>query len=121
MVTLEGVEPNMIANNLEPFYNTHPGEILKDEIEFRGISQRELAKHIGVPVSQLNEMLNGKRKLNTEMAMLLCAVLELDAAPLLKMQMEYDILEAKRNPTFMQRILSLGDWARDMRKVAAVL
>ena len=53
--------------------------------------------------------------------MLLCAALELDAAPLLKMQMEYDILEAKRNPAFMQRILSLGDWARDMRKVAAVL
>ena len=34
----------MIANNLKPFKPTHPGEVLKDELEFRGISQRGLAK-----------------------------------------------------------------------------
>ena len=30
MIELEGVNPNMIANNLEPFEPTHPGELLKD-------------------------------------------------------------------------------------------
>jgi len=34
----------MIANNLKPFQPTHPGEVLKDELEYRGISQRGLAK-----------------------------------------------------------------------------
>ena len=33
MVHLEGVDDRMIANNLKPFYPTHPGEVLKDEIE----------------------------------------------------------------------------------------
>ena len=41
-------EDRMIANNLEPFYLTHPGKVIKDELEYRGISQRRLAKEIGV-------------------------------------------------------------------------
>ena len=46
MTTLEGVNPQMIANNLEPFQPTHPGEVLKDELEYRGISQHGLAKEM---------------------------------------------------------------------------
>ncbi len=45
--TIQGVNPQMIANNLTPAYPTHPGEILKDEIEYRGISQRKLAEQMG--------------------------------------------------------------------------
>ena len=30
----------MLANELTPFCPTHPGEILKDEVEYRKISQR---------------------------------------------------------------------------------
>lgn len=41
-------EDRMIANNLEPFYLTHLGEVIKDELEYRGISQRRQAKEIGV-------------------------------------------------------------------------
>ena len=90
MITLEGVNPQMIANNLKPFQPTHPGEVLKDELEFRGISQRGLSKEIGVSYSTLNEMLNGKRALTPELAMLMEAALGVDAAPLLAMQNEYE-------------------------------
>ena len=38
----------MEANKLEPFIPTHPGEVIKEEIEYRGISQRALAMQIGV-------------------------------------------------------------------------
>ena len=44
MVHLEGVGNKMIANNLKSFYPAHPGEELKDKIEYRGISQRGLAR-----------------------------------------------------------------------------
>ena len=47
MTTLNGVNPYMIANNLKSFKPTHPGEVLKDKLEYRGISQRELSKEIG--------------------------------------------------------------------------
>lgn len=36
MIEIKGIDPKMIANNLEPFEPTHPGELLKDEIEYRG-------------------------------------------------------------------------------------
>ena len=40
---------------------THPGEVLKDEIEYRGITQRKLAESMGLAYSVVNEILNAKR------------------------------------------------------------
>ena len=114
MTTLEGVSPQMIANNLKPFQPTHPGEVLKDELEYRGISQRGLAKKIGISYSAFNEMLNGKRSLTTEFAMMLEAALGVDAAPLLAMQNEYDMLMAERNDSFMEKL-------KRIRRIAAML
>ena len=104
MVTLKGIDPQMIANNLKPFQPTHPGEVLKDELAFRGISQRGLAREIGISYSAFNEMLNGKRALTPELAMMMEAALGVNAAPLLAMQNEYDMLMAERNETFMAKL-----------------
>ena len=71
----------MTANILKPFSATHPGEVLKDELEYRGISQRGLAKDIGISYSAFNEMLNGKRSLCPELAIMMEATLGVDAAP----------------------------------------
>ena len=102
----------MEANKMEPFQPTHPGEVIKDEIKYRGISQRALAAQIGVSYTQLNEVLNGKRTLNTEMALLISAALDIDAEPLLAMQMRYDVITARRNQSFVNRLKSI-------RKIAA--
>lgn len=104
MVHVEGKDDSMIANNLEPFYLTHPGEVIKDELEFRKISQRRLAMEIGVPASQLNEVLNAKRPLSAEMALLICQALDLDPMPLLSLQMKYNLLSAKRNKSFFEQL-----------------
>jgi len=114
MTTIEGISPNMIANNLKPFQPTHPGEVLKDELEYRGISQRGFAKQIGISYSAFNEVLNAKRPLSPELAMMMEAALNIDAAPLLAMQNEYDMLMAERDVSFMERL-------RQIRRVAAVL
>ena len=60
MIEIKGIDPNMIANNIEPFAPTHPGELLKDEIECRGISQKQLAADMGVSYTVLNDIVNGK-------------------------------------------------------------
>lgn len=104
MVHVEGKEDKIIANNLEPHYLTHPGEVIKEELEFRGISQRRLAAEIGVPASQLNEVLNAKRPLSAEMALLIGQALDLDAEPLLSLQMKYNLLSAKRNKSFFEHL-----------------
>ena len=108
------INEKMIANNLEPAFLTHPGEVIKDEIEFRGISQRRLAKEIGVSYSQLNEVLNGKRPVNTELALLIEAALDIPSTPLMTMQTRFDLLSAKRNKSFLNRLQGL-------RQIAAAL
>lgn len=92
------------ASAVKPFEPTHPGEVLKDEIDCRGISQRQLAHEIGVSSSLLNEVLNGERALNTQLALLLSAALDIDAEPLLRLQAKYDMLTGHKTPSFIQRL-----------------
>ena len=63
--------------------------------------------------SALNEVLNGKRTLNPELAMMMEAALGVDAAPLLAMQNEYDMLMAERNESFMEKL-------KHLRRIAAI-
>lgn len=114
MITIKGIDPQMIANNLEPFVPTHPGEVLKEELECRGISQKELSRQTGIPYTALNEVLHGKRAITTEYALLIEAALGIESDFWLRMQMDYNIHTAKKDKSFMERIASI-------RKIAAVL
>ena len=114
MIKIEGVDPKMIANNLTPSEPIHPGEILKDEIEYRGISQRKLAAQMGISPTLLNEILNGKRAVSAEYALLFEAALGIDAEPLIKLQVDYNIQVAKSDKSFLERLANI-------RKIAAVL
>lgn len=82
----------MIANNLTPFEPTHPGELIKDELEERNLTQAKLAESIGVKPSLLNEIIKGKRGINTEMALMLEAALNIPADLLLNLQNDYNTM-----------------------------
>ncbi len=114
MITLPNTDPAMIANNLTPFEPTHPGELIRDELEERHITQARLAAQIGVSASLLNEVVNGKRSVNTELALLLEAALGISANIWLQLQADYNMHKAKANLKFMKRL-------SDIRKIAAVL
>lgn len=114
MVEIKGIEPKMIANNIEPFEPTHPGELLKDEIECRHISQKRLAAEMGVSYTVLNDIVNGKRAINTKFAMLCEAALGIPAHILTGLQADYDMQTAKRNESFMEKL-------NNIRRIAAVL
>lgn len=47
-----------METTFDGFYPTHPGEVLKDELEERDISQKKNAESIGMEYSVLNEILN---------------------------------------------------------------
>ena len=96
MIEIQGIDPQMIANNLESAFPTHPGRILKDEIEYRGISQRKLAEQMGIGYSVLNEILNARRPVTEKTAMMFEAALGVDAEPLLALQMEYNLRAVKK-------------------------
>ena len=114
MITIPGIAPDMIANNIEPAYPSHPGELLKEEIEYRGISQRKFAAQIGVQYTMLNEILNCKRSINVQFAMLVEAALGIDAELWIKMQTRYNMLTAKKDKSFSKRLA-------EVRRVAAIL
>lgn len=114
MIILPGVAPDMIANNLTPFEPTHPGELIKDELEACNITQAKLAESIGVKPSLLNEIIKGKRGVNTEMALLIEAALNIPADLLLNLQADYNMQITKSNDSFMKRLSAV-------RNIAAVL
>lgn len=37
---MDNIKENMVANKLTPAFPTHPGAILKDELEYRGILRK---------------------------------------------------------------------------------
>lgn len=114
MIQVAGIDPNMIANNLIPSHPTHPGEVLREEIESRGITQTRLANEIGLRVSLLNELINGKRNFTVEYAMIIEAALGIDADFWLRMQSNYDRKMAKLNKKFMEKLAGI-------RSIAVVL
>ena len=114
MIHIDGVKDNMIANNVDPFEPTHPGEVIRDELEDRGISQRQLAKKMGMSYSVLNDIINGKRDISVEYAMMLEAALGIDADFWINMQTQYSKQKAKHAKGFLSKL-------ENIRKVAAVL
>lgn len=109
-----GFNESMKANRLTPAFATHPGEIIKDEIEFRGISQRMLARQMGIQYSVLNEILNAHRPLTEKTALLFEAALGIDAEPLMQLQLKYNMQATRKDPSFVERLANI-------RKLAAVL
>ncbi len=97
----------MIANNLTPFEPTHPGELIRDELQSIGMTQSKLAERIGVSPSLLNEVINGKRPVNTELALLLEASIGVPADIWLNLQAEYNMQMAKSDASFMKRLASI--------------
>ena len=93
---------------------THPGEVLKDEIEYRKISQRRLAEQMGISYKVLNDLLNGRRPLTTTTAMMLEAALDIPADSLMRLQLKYNMQQDNNDRSFMERL-------NQIRKYAALL
>ena len=94
-------------------FATHPGEVLKDEIEARGISQRKLADSMGLTYSVINEILNARRPLTAKTALMFEAALDVPADSLMYLQTKYNMQTARKD-TALFNIL------KDIKKVAAV-
>jgi len=96
------------------FIPYHPGELVKDELECRGISQRSFALKLGFSYTILNEILNGKRPVSTDFALLMESALGLNADLLVRMQTRYNMQVARSDRTLEKRLA-------EVRKVCAML
>ena len=91
MIHVKGKPDNMIANNLTPFTATHPGEMIKDELKERHMTQKQLEEMTGIQQSVISETINGKRSLSLSFAMALEKVMGIPATFWMNMQTKYDI------------------------------
>ncbi len=114
MISIHGIDSDMIANNLSPNEPTHPGVFLREEIESRGITQSRLAEEIGVRVSLLNELINCKRDFTVEYALMIEAALGIDADFWINLQNNYNKARVCRDASFMARLAGI-------RRVASLL
>ncbi len=73
-----------------------PGETLRDELQARGLSQKELAARIGRPPQAINEIVRGKKAITAETALALEGALDgISARFWLNLQADYDLTLAR--------------------------
>jgi len=83
----------MIPTHREP---THPGEILLTEfLEPLGMSQVALAKKMGVSLQRINTLINGKRGMTAESALLLARAFKTTPEFWMNLQMASDLYWAQ--------------------------
>jgi addiction module HigA family antidote len=84
----------MLPMNRPP---TTPGEMLLEEfLKPRGISQVELAARMDVPVQRVNTIVNGKRGITAETAILLSEALDTTPEFWMGVQADHDLWHALR-------------------------
>jgi len=76
---------------LTPSTATHPGEILKDELEVRNITHKEFAHLTGIPLNELNEIIQHKKKFTFTSAFLISNALQMDINVWHNIQNNYEL------------------------------
>lgn len=75
-------------------YVPHPGEILKDELEARGWSQRDLAYVLGLPEQSISRIIKGSIGISAAMSKKLGAALGISEELFTKLQSAYELAKA---------------------------
>ena len=89
------------APNYEAF---PPGNYIRQEIEYRGWSQSELARIMGRPVQVINQIINGSKAITAKTARELEAALGPDAQAWLNLETSWRLyIEAKADPAIAAR------------------
>jgi addiction module HigA family antidote len=75
---------------------THPGVILREEfLDPMGVTQVDLAAHLGVPLQRVNEIVRGRRGVSAETAWLLAGALGTTPEFWTNLQAQHDLAASK--------------------------
>ena len=84
---------------------THPGEMLLEEfLNPMGLTQRQLAEHLGWTRAKLNEIVNGRRGLTAESALALADAFDMEAEFWLNLQIHWDLWHASQEHVHIKKI-----------------
>jgi addiction module HigA family antidote len=72
-----------------------PGELLAEELEARGMTQKELAERTGRPEQKISEIINGKKSITQDTALELEKVLGISAEFWVNLEASYQLTKAR--------------------------
>jgi addiction module HigA family antidote len=87
----------------------HPGEVLKEELDARGVSPTELARRIDVPANRVSQIVAGKRMVTADTALRLAHWFGTDPRFWMNLQAQFDLVAAEREAGERIRALPTGD------------
>ena len=91
-----------------------PGNYIREEIEYRGWSQGDLARIMGRPVQVINQIINGSKAITARTARELEAALGPDAQTWLNLETSWRLyIEAKADPAIAARAKAQGKVRRN--------
>jgi addiction module HigA family antidote len=73
----------------------HPGEMLKNELQTRGLSPHALAIALRLPASRISQIVRGRRAITPETALRLARYFGGPPAIWLRLQVAYDLARAE--------------------------
>ena len=77
-------------NNTTPFVVTHPGELIRDEMRERGLTQKQLAVLSGLTPTTVSELVRARRNVTEEIALSLEKALGIPKVMWMNLQSQYD-------------------------------
>lgn len=85
---------------------SHPGQLLKRELEARDLSANRLALDLGVPSGRVTDILNGRRSITADTAVRLGLYFGNGASFWIGLQSQYDIalIERERGTEIAKRV-----------------
>jgi addiction module HigA family antidote len=88
---------------------THPGEILLEEfLKPTGITQVAFARHVGVPLQRINEIVRGKRGVTPDTAWRFAQAFGTSPEFWMNLQTTYDLARSRPNVA-VERLRQLAD------------
>jgi HTH-type transcriptional regulator/antitoxin HigA len=95
-----------------------PGEVIREEMESRGWTQRDLAQILGRPLPAVNETIQGKRSISPEMAVALAGAFGTEASVWLHLEADYRLSQIEPDTGDVARRAKLFELApvKDMER-----
>jgi antitoxin HigA-1 len=82
---------------------THPGELLRDELNELGLTVAKLARDIRIPLSRVRRIVNGRSPVTADTAMRLARYFGTSAILWMNLQTAYDMEIAQKKAAAIER------------------
>lgn len=98
-----------------PIVRTVPGDILRQELDARGLSQRAFAEKIGRPEQLVSEIIRGKKRITAETALDFAETLGIEAEFWLNLEVNFELDQARSR----RHVRPARSQRRDTRRLRA--